>query len=86
MPELPDVAVLTEAFHAALVGRPISGVSVVESLVVRGTPAETKALEGQGLRAVRRRGKFLVLELDRDAVIVNPMRSEERRVGKECRL
>ncbi|MGH2408552.1 MAG: DNA-formamidopyrimidine glycosylase family protein [Candidatus Limnocylindrales bacterium] len=73
MPELPDVAILTEAFHAALVGRPISGVSVVESLVVRGTPADTSALAGQRLRAVRRRGKFLVLDLDPDQVIVNPM-------------
>jgi formamidopyrimidine-DNA glycosylase len=73
VPELPDVAVLTEAFHAALVGRPIGAVSVVESLVVRGTPAEAAALAGQRLLAVRRRGKFLVLELERDGVVVNPM-------------
>ncbi|MFI5255572.1 MAG: DNA-formamidopyrimidine glycosylase family protein [Candidatus Limnocylindrales bacterium] len=73
MPELPDVAILTDAFHAALVGRAVSSVSVVESLVVRGTPAETAGLVGQRLQAVRRRGKFLVLELEPDRVVVNPM-------------
>jgi formamidopyrimidine-DNA glycosylase len=40
---------------------------------VRGTPAELAALAGQRVTAVRRRGKFLVIELDRDRIIVNPM-------------
>jgi formamidopyrimidine-DNA glycosylase len=31
------------------------------------------ALEGQRLTAIHQRGKFLVLELDRDRVVVNPM-------------
>jgi formamidopyrimidine-DNA glycosylase len=75
MPELPDVAVLAEAFHAALVGRPITDVSVVESLVVRGTPAESAALAGQRLLAVRRRGKFLILEMESDRLVMNPMLS-----------
>jgi formamidopyrimidine-DNA glycosylase len=73
VPELPDVAVLAEAFHAALIDRPIVDVSVVESLVVRGTPAESAALTGQRLLAVRRRGKFLTLEMERDRLVVNPM-------------
>jgi formamidopyrimidine-DNA glycosylase len=73
VPELPDITVLAEAFHAALVGRTVIGVAIVESLVVRGTPGESAALAGQGLRAVRRRGKFLILELDRDRVVLNPM-------------
>jgi formamidopyrimidine-DNA glycosylase len=73
VPELPDIAVLADAFHAALAGRPVSGVSVAESLVVRGTPDEAAALAGQHLRAVTRRGKFLVLQFERDRVVVNPM-------------
>jgi formamidopyrimidine-DNA glycosylase len=73
VPELPDIAVLSEAFHAALAGRAIVGVSVVESLVVRGTPTESAALAGQRLAAVHRRGKFLILELERDRLVVNPM-------------
>ena len=33
----------------------------------------SRALVGQALRAVRRRGKFIILELERDAIVVNAM-------------
>jgi formamidopyrimidine-DNA glycosylase len=73
VPELPDLTVVAEAFHAALAGRRIDSTSAPGPLAVRGTPAELEALQGQLLTAVRRRGKFLLLELDRDRVVVNPM-------------
>jgi formamidopyrimidine-DNA glycosylase len=73
VPELPDLTVVAEAFHAALAGRSITTATAPAPLAVRGTPAELAALVGQALRAVRRRGKFLILELDRDGVVVNPM-------------
>jgi formamidopyrimidine-DNA glycosylase len=40
---------------------------------VRGTPAELEALVGQRVTDIRRRGKFLIVDLDRDQVVVNPM-------------
>jgi formamidopyrimidine-DNA glycosylase len=73
VPELPDLAVVADALHAALAGRPITGAESPAPLAVRGTPAELKALIGQGLRHVRRRGKFILFELDRDRVAVNAM-------------
>ena len=73
MPELPDLAVVTDALHAALSGRPIVRAEAPAPLAVRGTPTELAALTGQVLRAVRRRGKFVVLEFDRDRVAVNAM-------------
>ena len=73
MPELPDLTVVAEAFHAALAGRKIETTNAPGPLAIRGTPAELKALEGQTLTAVRQRGKFLHLDLDRDRVVVNPM-------------
>lgn len=73
MPELPDLTVVAEAFHAGLAGRPIVAATAPGPLAVRGTPAELDALVGQRLTTVRRRGKFLLLELDRDRIIVNPM-------------
>jgi formamidopyrimidine-DNA glycosylase len=42
-------------------------------LAVRGTPAELDALVGQRVTAIRRKGKFLEIDLDRDRVVVNPM-------------
>jgi formamidopyrimidine-DNA glycosylase len=73
VPELPDLTVVAEAFHAALAERPITSVDAPGPLAVRGTPTEQAALVGQHLVAVRRRGKFLILDLDRDRIIVNPM-------------
>jgi formamidopyrimidine-DNA glycosylase len=73
VPELPDITIVAEALHAALVGRPIAAVAAPGPLAVRGTPAELDALVGQRVTGIARRGKFLVLDLDRDKVVVNPM-------------
>lgn len=73
MPELPDLTIVAEAFHAALAGRSVTSAEAPGPLAVRGTPAELEALVGQRLTGIRRRGKFLLLELERDLVAVNPM-------------
>jgi formamidopyrimidine-DNA glycosylase len=73
VPELPDLAVVADAFHAALTGRRITRTEAPAPLAVRGTPAELAALVGQALREVRRRGKFVIFELDRDRIAVNAM-------------
>ena len=73
MPELPDLAIVADAFHAALAGRPISAARAPGPLAVRGTPAELEALVGQEVRSIRRRGKLVLIELSRDRVVVNPM-------------
>jgi formamidopyrimidine-DNA glycosylase len=73
VPESPDLTVVAEAFHAALAGRPVVRAEALAPLALRGTPAELQAIVGQRLQAIRRRGKFLQLLLDRDRVVVNPM-------------
>jgi formamidopyrimidine-DNA glycosylase len=73
LPELPDLTIVAEAFHAALAGRPILSATAPGPLAVRGTPAELVDLEGQRVKAIRRRGKFLDIDLDRDRIVVNPM-------------
>jgi len=73
LPELPDLAIVADAFHAALAGRPVTRAEAPAPLAVRGTPAELAALVGQEVRRVRRRGKFIVFELDRDRIAVNAM-------------
>ena len=58
-------------------------------LAVRGTPAELNALVGQRLVDVRRRGKFLLLELetrpDRRSTRCSPAASSSRRPARSCR-
>ncbi|TMC66116.1 MAG: hypothetical protein E6J17_00960 [Chloroflexi bacterium] len=73
MPELPDLTIVAEAFHAALAGRSVERAEATAPLAVRGTPAELAALAGQRLEKVARRGKFLRLELERDLIVFNPM-------------
>lgn len=73
MPELPDLAILADAFAAALIDRPVVAVDAPGPLTVRGTPAELAALADQRLRRFYRRGKFLWLEFDHDRVVINAM-------------
>lgn len=70
---MPDLAIVADAFHAALAGRRITGVDAPAPLAVRGTPAELAALVGQELVDLRRRGKFLTAQLDRDRIVFSPM-------------
>lgn len=73
VPELPDLAILADALDHALAGRPMIGAKVQQTLVLRGTPAELAAFDGQVLNSVRRRGKFLVFDFGRDRIVFNPM-------------
>jgi formamidopyrimidine-DNA glycosylase len=73
VPELPDLTVVADALHAALAGRSITSTDAPGPLAVRGTPVELDALVGQRVESIRRRGKFLLIDLERDAVACNPM-------------
>jgi formamidopyrimidine-DNA glycosylase len=73
VPELPDLAIVAEAFRAALLGRAVTSVDAPGPLAVRGTPAELEALVGQQLVELGRRGKFLLLDFDTDHVVFSPM-------------
>jgi formamidopyrimidine-DNA glycosylase len=84
VPELPDLTIVAEAFHAALSGRTIAAATSPAPLAVRGTPAELTALIGQRLESVRRRGKFLTLDLELDRVVVNPMLTGRFQLAPPC--
>ncbi len=73
MPELPDLTVVADALHSAIAGRPVLSAVAPGPLAVRGTPAELGALAGQTVTSIRRRGKFLLIDLERDEIAANPM-------------
>ena len=64
---------VADALHAAIAGRSITAVSAPGPLAVRGTPAELDALVGQRVASIQRRGEFLLVDLERDAIAINPM-------------
>jgi len=75
VPELPDLAVLADVFAAALDGRPITAVRIVDPLILRATPDQAAALAREVLQGVGRRGKHLVFRLERHDIWVAPMLS-----------
>jgi formamidopyrimidine-DNA glycosylase len=73
VPESPDLTEVAEALDAALRGRPVRVATATAPLAVRGTPAELEELVDQRVTRIRRQGKFLWIELDTDAICINPM-------------
>jgi formamidopyrimidine-DNA glycosylase len=73
VPELPDLAILADAFHAGLAGRALRSLDVRHPFVLRATPPEVEALRGQELLSVQRRGKFVMFSFERDRLVANAM-------------
>ncbi len=65
MPELPEVETVRRELEHAVVGKTISDVLVLHSMVIRGiTPAAfKKGVTGSRITAVTRRGKLLIIQL-----------------------
>src|SRR5438094_4978284 len=73
VPEWPDLHVVRGRLEKALVGHEIVLVRVGDPLVLRASrPIET-ALAHRRFTRVRHRGKFLIFDLDKGAIVVNPM-------------
>lgn len=67
MPELPEVETVRRSLEPALVGRTITGLSVgaFEGVLGgMGVDQATATLVGRTVKAIRRRGKFLLVDLD----------------------
>src|SRR5688572_32952985 len=62
MPELPEVEVTRRGLAPQLAGRKISGVAVRESRLRWPVSREVRRLAGRTVRAVSRRGKYLLLD------------------------
>src|SRR5439155_27003211 len=73
MPEWPDLHVVRGRLEKALVGREIVLVRVGYPLVLRSTQPVETFLAHQRFVAVRHRATFLIFDLDRGRIAVNPM-------------
>jgi formamidopyrimidine-DNA glycosylase len=73
MPELPEVETVVRGLRAPLAGRTIIGVQYdwPNSLVVPDGPIFTARIAGQPVRGVDRRGKYILLRLDPDTLIIH---------------
>ncbi len=72
MPELPEVETVRRGLEPLLVGRRLGRVVVREARLRRPVPRDLdRRLRGRTVLAVERRGKYLVLRLDRNALLVH---------------
>jgi len=62
MPELPEVEVTRRGIEPHVLGRKISSVTVREARLRWRVPAAVRLLAGREIRAVKRRGKYLLLD------------------------
>ena len=71
MPELPEVETVRRGMEAAMRGRPIAGVTVRRADLRRALPADFAArVTGRVVRSIRRRAKYLLLDLDDGTVLI----------------
>jgi len=79
MPELPEVETIVRRLSESVPGRRIERAEVLRANVVRGTPRRfAKAIEGRTVARVRRRAKFIAVELDDGRVWVTHLRMSGR--------
>jgi len=71
MPELPEVEVTRRGLAPQLAGRTISGVAVREPRLRWPVPREVLALAGRTVKAIHRRGKYLLLDCGDGHLIVH---------------
>lgn len=73
LPELPEVETVVRGLREPLVGRQVSGVQVYwPRTIAAPSPEEFAAqLVGRRIRAVARRGKFIVVHLERDDLLAH---------------
>ena len=72
MPELPEVETTRRGLAPHLIGRRIAAVTIRDARLRWPVPADlADHLTGQRIEDVRRRAKYLILALERDALIVH---------------
>jgi formamidopyrimidine-DNA glycosylase len=73
MPELPEVETVVRGLRDPLAGRTITGVSYdyPAGLVTPDGPLFVSRIAGQPVRRVDRRGKYIVIRLDPDTLIIH---------------
>ncbi len=76
MPELPEVETVRRQLEPELVGRRIEGVSILDERLTRPEPPRSveTSVTGRRVEAVRRRGKYLLVELEGDRTLALHLR------------
>ena len=67
MPELPEVETIRRTLEPSIVGKTVKKIEVFNPVVLENVSAqEFISIEGAVVNAVRRRGKYLIIELEKN--------------------
>ena len=76
MPELPEVETVVRTLETLIIGKKIEDIDILyKSIVVDDEETFKKALIGQTFKAIKRRGKYIIFELDNE-VFISHLRME----------
>lgn len=85
MPELPEVETIARCLNSCLPGRVISSVECRYSGCIRGNAqAYTTGLEGRRIKAVWRRAKLLLMDLDQEQHLVFHLKMTGKLLFSSC--
>lgn len=75
MPEIPELEAIKTVLRARIVGHSVRAVNVYRPFVIRSLSGDEiqQILPDQTITAVHRRGKSMLLRLDRHSLVINPM-------------
>ena len=82
MPELPELEVLARRLGEKIAGERVRKVKVHDHVVIHGTPVDhfESASIGEAFQSFRPDGKFIIMELEKHDLVVNPMLTGRFRV------
>jgi formamidopyrimidine-DNA glycosylase len=64
MPELPDIIAYLSALEPRIIGQPLTHIRIASPFLLRTVQPTTEEAEGHKIRALRRIGKRIAIELD----------------------
>jgi formamidopyrimidine-DNA glycosylase len=70
VPELPDILLYLHALEARIVGKRATGVRLANAFLLRSVSPPLSAVEGRTIVGLRRLGKRIVIEADRELFLV----------------
>src|SRR5262245_34833094 len=70
MPELPDILLYLHALRPRVIGRRVAGVRLVSPFLLRSIAPPLAAVEGRTVTGLRRLGKRIVFEVERELFLV----------------
>lgn len=86
MPELPEVETIVRSLRPKLEGKMIAGVEIGYSPIIGYPDAETFAAEliGRTIQVVKRRGKYIVMEVTGEELLITHLRMSGRLIYTEA--